>query len=456
MARAAPDHNPPRDSAPRAPAPRRLSMAVRILSRTSFALGSAALCALALSSAAPRALAQNAQPQAPAVGAQTPPNANQTNPTNVGRVRSGGARLFSLADVKAQVLCELPAGTPLRVRGQNSGWLQVEPAGGFPAWVFGAYLAPGERPDQAVVQGDRVNLRPVPSKDAANSFPVATLERGTRLDVLARQNPTLPLAEDWVRVSAPAGASAWLRAEQTEPMPAGANFDAEWNAARAARAVPGVALAGSAPNAAPATPATVEASANAAAPTGANPNPNQPAAQGTSSRELLERAQQLLEATRGQEQPDFAPVRAAFDAVLANEGQGAQSVIAQGARKGLEAIAAMEAALAQRGKLAEERARFESELPAKRAEIRAEADKRNPLAGLYDAHGTLVRRAGTDGRQVWWLSFAQKDVCEIACSSGRYDLELYAGANIGVRGALIGGSTGLPRIDVQRIEVLIP
>lgn len=421
------------------------------LARRLSQLGSAACCALALSGLDLRALAQAPQPQAQAPAAQAPqPNANQTN---VGRVRAGGARLFGLADVKAQVLCELPAGTPLRVRGQNSGWLQVEPAGGFPAWVSGAYLAPGERPDQAIVQGDRVNLRPVPSKDGSNSFPVATLERGTRLDVLARQNASLPLTEDWVRVNAPAGASAWMRAEQTEPLPAGSDFDALWAAARSARAVPGVALVGSAPNAAP---ATVEASANPAATPNANPNPTQ-APQGPSSRELLERAQQLLEATRGQEQPDFAPVRAAFEAVLANEGNGEKpSVIAQGARKGLEAIAAMEAALAQRGKLAEERARFESELPAKRAEIRAEAEKRNPLAGLYDAHGTLVRRAGTDGRQVWWLSFAQKDVCEIACSSGRYDLELYAGANIGVRGALVGGSTGLPRIDIQRIEVLIP
>ncbi len=433
---------------------------------SSASFRSAALCALALAAIAPRTLAQGAQPQAPTPaatpGAQAPqPNANQTN---VGRVRSGGARLFSLADVKAQVLCELPAGTPLRVRGQNAGWLQVEPAGGFPAWVAGAYLAPGDRPDQAVVQGDRVNLRPAPSKDAANSFPVATLERGTRLDVLARQNPALPLAEDWVRVNAPAGASAWLRAEQTEPMPVGADFDAQWNASRAARAVPGSALVGTTPSNPGATPggagATLEASstpgAKPAASANANPDPAQ-APQGPGSRALLERAQQLLESVRGQEQPDFAAVRAAFEAVLAHEGETAQpSLYAQGARKGLEAIAAMEAALAQRGKLAEERARFESELPAKRAEIRAEAEKRNPLAGLYDAHGTLVRRAGADGRQVWWLSFAQKDVCEIACSSGRYDLELYAGANIGVRGALIGGSTGLPRIDIQRIEVLIP
>jgi hypothetical protein len=47
---------------------------------------------------------------------------------------------------------------------------------------------------------------------------------------------------------------------------------------------------------------------------------------------------------------------------------------------------------------------------------------------------------------------------QIVCTSGRYDLDLFVGYEIGTRGLdlqpVIAGGRSLPRIDVGRIEVL--
>ena len=86
----------------------------------------------------------------------------------------------------------------------------------------------------------------------------------------------------------------------------------------------------------------------------------------------------------------------------------------------------------------------------------------DPLGDRYLARGAVLRRREADGRARYWVRWGEEVVCELVCSSGRYDLELFAGREIGVQGAVIRQATVAPdadaaqpaRIDVSRIEVI--
>ncbi|NOT29552.1 MAG: hypothetical protein HOP15_03780 [Planctomycetes bacterium] len=55
----------------------------------------------------------------------------------------------------------------------------------------------------------------------------------------------------------------------------------------------------------------------------------------------------------------------------------------------------------------------------------------------------------------YFLDFGQKPVCEIACSSGRYDLATFTGTEVGAHGSEVASRSGeLRTFEVARLEVL--
>ncbi len=79
----------------------------------------------------------------------------------------------------------------------------------------------------------------------------------------------------------------------------------------------------------------------------------------------------------------------------------------------------------------------------------------DPLWGRFQARGWLRQDEEVPGR--FYVQWAGRTASEVTCGSGRYDLALFAGAEIGVQGAMTrsAGSVDRPmRIDATRIEVL--
>jgi hypothetical protein len=424
------------------------------------------LSLLALPSPAQEPVQPAPAAQAPAqVPAQAP--AQAALPTYA-RAGSRGARLRSLADEKGHLLCDVPAGAVLKLRGERAGWVQAEVPGGFATWVAGQYLRETDVPGTLELNGDRVNMRPLPQADNVNNYPVGVLQRGTRVQLIERARPELPLQSDWVRIWTPEGNAGWLRKAEVEALEAGADGAQVWAAAQAkgthlpapifARpAQPGIAPAALVPG--NGAPAPVAASAPAVASGAAQA----PAAPGEAELELAN-ARTLLDAARRAEQPDLAQVRAAYERVIAldsRDGQPGQHALA--ARVDLENVRMLDSVAAMRAEMEASKVRVAQELAVKQQQVLRDAAARDPLAQAYSAHGTLARRTDAAGNAQYWLVQGPRDVCQLICTSGRYSLELYAGRYLGVHaqaGEMAGGAGAVGaaagQVDARRIEVLRP
>jgi hypothetical protein len=92
-----------------------------------------------------------------------------------------------------------------------------------------------------------------------------------------------------------------------------------------------------------------------------------------------------------------------------------------------------------------------------------EAGKRDPYFGRFDARGWLVPLyAKGQETPTYMLRWGGADVAEVVCFSGRYDMSVFAGYELGVNGAQLrsameasAGTPGrVPQLDVRRLEVL--
>ncbi len=401
----------------------------------------------------------HAGPQAPAQSpAQAPAKsaAESASPQRYVRAKSGGTKIYNLADAKGVELEAAKAESLLAVYSENAGFLEVEPADGLLVWVSGKYLATTDEPGVLKVTGNGINMRPAPSSTSENSYPLArSLNKSDKVRAESRQHPEKPLAEDWVHVWAPAGTRAWCKKADVADAPGNDLAALFTSAQKDARAGAKLYVEPLAASAALATaPKSEKPAADAGKPAAVKPATGKPAdgkpadAQSPSAASELAKANELYEKARVVGNGDFAPAKAAYQKVI---DMAPSSSAADSARAGLEKIG-----------LHEEIARIKADKAAQEVDrqarlARAEKDLReaslgsDPLWGRFQTRGWLEKQGDH-----WAIRWAGKVTSEIVCSSGRYDLSLFQGFQLGVTGALQrgAGSDGPARFDVRRIEVL--
>jgi hypothetical protein len=397
---------------------------------------------------------------APGLEAQTPAAPAKTAqesalPLRYVRAKPSGAKIYNLADEKGVALGGAKAESLLAVYSENAGFLEVEPAEGLLVWVSGKYLATTDEPGVLKVTGNGINMRPAPTSTSENSYPLSrSLNKSDKVRAESRQHPDKPLSEDWVHVWAPAGTRAWCKKSEVSDASGNdlaAQFTSAQKEARAGAKLWVEPLAvGTAAAAAPKPNASVPAAgaqggkALAAKPAaGAQSEGNAQAA----ATELA-KANELYEKARTAANPDFAAAKASYLKVV---DLAPNSSAAGSARAGLEKIGLHE----EIARIKADKASLEVDRQARLA--RAEKDLReaslsnDPLWGRFQSRGWLEKQGDH-----WVVRWAGKVTSEVVCSSGRYDLALFQGFQLGITGALQRGasSDGPARFDVRRIEVL--
>jgi hypothetical protein len=379
-----------------------------------------------------------------------------TAATRYVRTGDSGGKLRNLASPVGEVVLDLKPGALLAVRAERSGWLEVEPASGMKVWVYGTYLKKTSTPGVAEVNANSVRMRPLPSSDE-KSFPLPMkLDKGERVRVVARADSTKPVEEDWVRIWSPAGATAWIEARETKALATGEDARAAWaseiKAAQAAMPVVDVFGGG---EAAAAVPAAAGAGAKAAAKeAGTKTEPRTQAAY-----DKLAEGEKLLKEAQARSTPDYTAAKAAFAAAIA---QSPETAAADSARQRLEEISIREEIQrlkADKDKLQSERADKLAEAEARLAEVAA---LQSPLRGKFQARGWLEKHVQAGMPNRYWVSWGGREVAEIACGNGRYELESFVGCEIGVVGVMQRAAVaatedkpGTPaKVDATRIEVI--
>jgi hypothetical protein len=372
------------------------------------------------------------------------------------RVAASGAKLRNLASPVGEVVLDAKADTLLAVRDERSGWLEVEPVTAMKVWVYGTYLKPTTTSGVAEVNANSVRMRPLPSSDE-RSFPLPMkLDRGDRVRVVRRHDPSKPLAEDWVQVWSPAGATAWVSASETKPLAAGEDARSAWAAdlktALAAMPVVDVFAADAASGAGTAAKASAPNTATKEAPAKADPKLQV-------AYDKLAEGEKLLKSAQASDLPDFTAAKAAFSAAIAATPQGSS---ADSARARLEEIAIREEMVrikADKQKLESERTEKLAEAEAKLGEVRRRQD---PLRGRYQARGWLERQeqAGLPSRYA--VTWGGRELAEVVCTGGRYELDAFVGCEVGILGVTqrapvpaTADAMGTPgRVNATKIEVI--
>ena len=383
------------------------------------------------------------------------------------RARSG-AKVYNYQDYRGNVITELPAESLLRVLEEHTystpngdrAWLEVSAPGGFPVWVFGKYLEETGTPGVLRSTAPGVRMRPIPDNSVA-AFPLRSmLEAGDRVEFLERADSTRPFAEDWIKVWAPK-ARGFVALETVDPEPDVAAARAEWQ--RKARVLPDVPRAAQAPGTSPA--GTVPAGA----PKGEAPVPSAATAHqdgahvpdeafrsynygNTLLANALKKGSTAIEA-------DFDEAIRAYRVVLDMVPE--DSSIAGQARDRLEKAEAHQTIAAARGEIAKAEERRLEWLE----ELKQEREDRTLAETVH--WGRFMGRGWVEAVEQanethYFLRWSGELTFEIACQSGRYDLGVYEGYEIGVMGSILRERI-LPTettvaqeamIDVSRIEVI--
>lgn len=357
-------------------------------------------------------------------------SAPKDEPLRYGRIAAEGITILNLADEKGKAVAQPQKGQLVAVYKEHaSGWLEVEVPGGYPVWVFGKFLGAGAEPNVYEVTGSGVNLRPEPSSEVVTNFPLPQrLQPGDKVRGIELQDPAKPLADNWVRVWSPPGVRAFVKSSVVEGLAAGEVGTALWN--QALQALPA------------APPARLEPA-----------RPNEPSAaekQESEGRTALEAARAALENERKKDTPDYAPIRAEFEKLVAAGGP-----VAIEARAELRTVATLVEAAHLRADLERERLRRAEEARAAQEKVWEQSKEKDPFGGVFPVRGVVERRTSTDGIPRFFLRFGKDTVCELVCSSGRYDLSTFAGVEVGVHGSEIASRTGeVPTFELSKLEVL--
>ncbi len=367
--------------------------------------------------------------------------AQESKPESYART-TVAAKVYNLADKKGVVVGEIPAGTLLAVHGSTSAWLSVEAPQGFQAWVYGQFLRPTAQTGIAEVTGDGVLIRPKPSS-SVDSFPLEQrLHEGDRVRVLARNQPTKSLKEDWVQIVTPPGVRAWIAAGDTSAVASGTDTRTAWMDA-VKKSMTGVALFDLQTGA----PAASGAGATIAEPGAAAVKPDAAPAQGS-----WDAAERAYEAAKVASSPDWKSVRAGFQRYLDQNPTGAS---ASTAKLRLEQITYHQEIERLKSDAALQEVQRQKMLADAQAQLEEAALSQDPLWGRFQARGWLRHDVNDPNR--YYVQWAGRTAAEITCGSGRYDLSLFDGAEVGVIGATTRTSTSVDRpmrVDASRIEIL--
>lgn len=388
-----------------------------------------------------------ATPFVPAYGAQedgSPPAQEKPGPAEVYViVTADGAQVRTLPDKNGPSVMAAEVGQLLRVTGpKRAAFLPVVAPGGFAVWIYGRNLKPTEEEGVLEVTANAVNQRPLPSSEI-KSYPLSRrLHGGDRVRVIGRADETKPLKEDWVQVWSSADTVGWiLMSDCAEVKTDGAQLWAEAMQSLGMRTAAPKSEAGSRVD---------EAGQDVAL------RAEAPKAGSAQVQKDLDAADALLEAERAKDAPDFAAIKAAYQGVL---DQGVAPELSARATAGLKLVAALEKAKALESDLEAAKKRRIEDVLARQKRQWEESRQRDPMIGRYDARGVLERqgRAGQPTRYV--LRWGPDLVCKVRCASGRYDLDLFAGYELGLKGLLSYSEPDAlladrPVLEVGRIEVL--
>jgi hypothetical protein len=323
-------------------------------------------------------------------------------------------------------------------------------------WVHGSFVKRTTTPGVVEITANNVRMRPLPSSEE-KSFPLPTkLDKGDRVRLIGRNDPQKPVGEDWIHVWSPAGARAYVSAADTAAVNSSEDVRKAWSAAiqTAQASMPVVELGPNEAAAKTAVAGGAGAKAASAELAAAKAEPKSAAAS-----EKLAQAEKLFTAAKTAESPDYAPSKQAYQAVVAEAPQG-------------EAARAAQARLDEIG-IREEIQRLKSEKvnhEKDRADRLADAEARlkdvnkrqDPLWGKFQARGWLENTAVAGEPARYVLRWSGKDVAEIVCGSGRYDLSKFVGYEVGILGvqqragapAAEGERASPALIDATRVEVI--
>jgi hypothetical protein len=366
-------------------------------------------------------------------------------------VGASGARALGLPDSKGHSVLDIPRDTPLAVYSFRAGnpYLKVTVPGGVKVWVYGKYLQESSRPGWVEVSANFVNMRPM-ANSTRDSYPLGRLNKGDRLRFVQRANPDKPMGEDWVQVFSPQDAKVYVLAAETRSLPAGANAEALWAAAEASalRASPAVAVpsAGGASGGSQAQEAKAPATASTA--------PKVPTSSSAMFADLAAANRLMDEAIAKESKPDFVKLTGLYNSLLQQAPDAPTQRLIQ---VRLERLAAYQEFLQLREDVVASGRDRDKELAMSREDAKQGQRNSDPLWGRFQSRGWLERQV-RDGKTVYLVSWGPDILAQVQCSSGRYQLDLYAGFEIGIKGVAVRAAKatpgGYPLYDIDRIEVI--
>lgn len=417
------------------------SMAVAVRTTAAFALLGAFFAGSNLASAA-------------APTSRTSASAPQTEGAIYMRTK-GSAVVRNFPDQNGSALATIAPGTVVRAYRSSSGkpvFREVEVGGGFPVWVYGAYLQQTDVEDVLLVTGSRVNMRPLPELSASAMALRSKLESGDRVLMLARANKSALFSEDWIRVQAPVNSKAWIMDDALEVIDRAVG-KREW--ASANRPMP------TAPRVAPTRGVANASSGRGGAPTQAA-RPAAPAQVGTAVIQALSEADKAFQAADALKTTTAAAWRDVVDAYAEVIDEAPASSITHANASSRMRDARMKLEVAElREELIAKRERRDEEVRQLDAYLDSQKRRRTARWDRYEERGWLESR-NVGGQKRWYLVFAGNTVAEVRCMSERYELGVFDGFEIGVIGHEVvpvvqATQTSLAEarvVDIQRIEVI--
>lgn len=360
----------------------------------------------------------------------------------------GEAVARNFPDQNGSALATIAPGTIVRAYRSSSGtpvFREVEVGGGFPVWVYGAYLQQTDAENVLLVTGSRVNMRPLPELSASAMALRSKLNSGDRVRMLARANKAAQFHEDWIRVEAPPSAKAWITDNALEPVDVARGKEL-WAAAN----IP-----------LPATSAVRNASSikNASSTRAASASTTQ--VRGEVILELAEadKAFQAADAEKGTPSETWQEVVDSYAAVMTRAPKSSITFANAAARMN-DAQMKLEVAVL-RDELVAKRERRDEEVRQIDEFLDHQKRRRSARWDRYEERGWLESR-NVGGQKRWYLVFAGSTVAEVRCLSERYQLDVFDGFEIGVIGHEVvpvvqATQTSLAEarvVDIQRIEVI--
>lgn len=372
-------------------------------------------------------------------------NSKTAEPLRYVQVSKATTVARNIADTRGKSVGSFEKGTPLAVFREEARFLAVEAPGGFKAWVHGRFLRQTATADVREVTGNGVNIRPGPKADVQN-FPLGTaLFAGDQVRVLQKNDPALADQDAWFQILTPPGVTAYVAKSDVAPYKTVSAARTAWKTAVAA-AVPVV-------EAQPVTETKPEGAGSsetqaANAPVGTG-KPAEASVQ-VDPRKVLEQARRMLDRENRATTPDFGKVLAEFKKAQRLAGGG---TVAVEAAVEIERVNALIEKEQLKGQLEAERRRVVAEAARRQEEAARLAQKTDPLSVLFHARGVLERRIELDGTPRYVLLSGGIPAFELTSGGGRYDLDMYLGYRIGVRGVrktLLGAEV----IGIDALEVI--